>query len=169
MTSETTKILNIIPVSSSAPATYLVALWWTWHWRRSTRNGWLSRFSAIKLTIPTLTPIYFFSDNSRKNRMNFLSAIYLLHITTFFGALINWLNVFMFLQRQRQVSFRIDILIFMFLLLPMKWLPKIFVVITWIGEIVHLVVVIIFVTNASSTVPLLSENIAHIYLCIFFL
>lgn len=33
-------------------------LWCTWHCRRSTTNGWLSRFSVIRLTKPTLTPKY---------------------------------------------------------------------------------------------------------------
>ncbi len=39
--------------------THLLELLWTWHCLRSTTNGWLNKFSVIKLTIPTLTPIYF--------------------------------------------------------------------------------------------------------------
>ena len=42
----------------------LYELWCTWHCRRSTTNGWLNKFSVIKLTRPTLPPKYFFSDSS---------------------------------------------------------------------------------------------------------
>ena len=43
---------------------YLCEFWWTWHCLLNTTNGWLSKFSVIRLIKPTLTPKYFLSDIS---------------------------------------------------------------------------------------------------------
>lgn len=46
-------------------------LWCTWHCRLNTTNGWLSRFSVIKLTRPTLTPKYFRTDTSSSSGLSY--------------------------------------------------------------------------------------------------
>lgn len=45
--------------SVSGTMWYFLEVWWTWDCRRSTRNGWHSRFSVIKLIRFTLAPKYF--------------------------------------------------------------------------------------------------------------
>lgn len=47
----------------------------TWHWRLNTIKGWLSRFSATKLTNATPEPMYFFIFTS-KIKVNWVNTLF---------------------------------------------------------------------------------------------